>query len=218
MNKQTRVLRQRAKSEPGGQPAPAEAVSQDNSASDAQPSGSPSVAGQSPQGTDQDAEEASARSGRARAADASASGVSENQPSESLFKKPHLDEMTVGRTEKKKAPEGWQAPRKSYGDDMRENLSTDGTVRGFGNRSGDQIISEEKEQPSVAGQASEANASPRTGADTDVSAKDKQSVSEETNNPAKPIRRAQIGAGSYEDPLDERHRSKKPKKTGRPGN
>ncbi|WP_428977280.1 excinuclease ABC subunit UvrB [Salaquimonas pukyongi] len=125
------------------------------------------------------------------------------QSKASLFRKPHLDEMTVGRTEKKKAPEGWQAPqkpgakpdraeeargqrsdaaqppganqskgwqapekpaessssgltresstsdaeanqpsdaqdldgrwqspRKSYGDDMRENLSTDGTVRG----------------------------------------------------------------------------------------
>ncbi len=54
----------------------------------------------------------------------------QSKPDKSLFKKPHLDEMTVGRTEKPKAPDGWQAPRKSYGDDMRENMSTDGTVRG----------------------------------------------------------------------------------------
>ncbi|MGB7285529.1 MAG: excinuclease ABC subunit UvrB [Salaquimonas sp.] len=93
----------------------------------------------------------------------------QGKPDKSLFKKPHLDEMTVGRTEKPKTPDGWQAPRKSYGDDMRENMSTDGTVRGEG------------------------------------------------DNPAAPTYRKKIGIGSYEDPGDEKHRKKRPGKTGRPG-
>jgi excinuclease ABC subunit B len=33
----------------------------------------------------------------------------------------------------------------------------------------------------------------------------------------KPIKRAKIGAGSYEDPVDQKARERKPKKNGRPG-
>ncbi|MEM1040555.1 MAG: excinuclease ABC subunit UvrB [Pseudomonadota bacterium] len=42
----------------------------------------------------------------------SGSGGGTSQTSTSLFAKPHLDEMTVGRTEKPATPEGWQAPKK----------------------------------------------------------------------------------------------------------
>jgi hypothetical protein len=265
---------------PGGGGEQSEpAVSEKKTASDAQPSGSPSVAGQNLQGTDKGSEEraldpagnrtanaergATARpdrpdtssasdaqpsgspsvAGQASATSGSASPRTDggaDAPAESLFKKPHLDEMTVGRTEKKKAPEGWKAPekpgvkpaaseeraakrprgadapneigasgvsdiwtppRKSYGDDMRENLSTDGTVRSL----------KGKEQPSVAGQSPQGTdqdaeeASARSGraraADASASgvsenqpAENKQSVSE-TN--AIPVKRGKIGSGSY---------------------
>jgi excinuclease ABC subunit B len=124
----------------------------------------------------------------------------------SLFKRPELDEMTVGRTEKKKAPEGWTPPRKSYGEDMRESLSTDGTVRGLGKG---------KEQPSVAGQASASSGSvgPRTGADPEGSAE----ADKVSDNPAMPTYRKKIGQGSYEDPADERRRKRRTGKTGKPG-
>jgi len=122
----------------------------------------------------------------------------------SNFRKPELDEMTNKRTEIKKVPDGWTAPRKSYGDDMRENLSTDGTVRS------------PKEKGSDAEEASGANAPrPRSGGEAAHVSENNQS--DKSNNPAKPIRRAQIGAGSYEDPGDERRRKRRPGKTGRPG-
>ncbi|WP_157020182.1 excinuclease ABC subunit UvrB [Mesorhizobium xinjiangense] len=40
----------------------------------------------------------------------------------------------------------------------------------------------------------------------------------DTSNDPKPIRRDRIGLGSYEDPADERQRTRRPKKSGRPGN
>ncbi len=48
----------------------------------------------------------------------------------SLFAKPELDEMTVGRTEKKAVPEGWSPPRKTWMEDTRKGLSTDGASHG----------------------------------------------------------------------------------------
>jgi len=118
--------------------------------------------------------------------------------------------------DKQAVSDKWQAPRKSYADDMRENLSTDGTVRGgSGKRSGEQTR-KGKEQPSVAGQASatSGSASPRTDDGTDVPAESKQSGSE--NNPT-PIKRNKIGTGSYEDPSGEKRRKRRSTKTGRPG-
>ncbi|MFZ1813807.1 MAG: excinuclease ABC subunit UvrB [Rhizobiaceae bacterium] len=50
---------------------------------------------------------------------AEGAGVSENP----LFRKPTLDEMTVGRTEKPATPDGWSPPRQSYGEEMRENIN-----------------------------------------------------------------------------------------------
>jgi len=69
-----------------------------------------------------------------------------------LFRKNTLDEMTVGRTEKPAAPEGWSEPRKSYGEDMRGGFGPDGTVRDGGVRnagkgSGDMDTSENEAQP-----------------------------------------------------------------------
>ncbi|MEO0979764.1 MAG: UvrB/UvrC motif-containing protein, partial [Pseudomonadota bacterium] len=37
------------------------------------------------------------------------------------------------------------------------------------------------------------------------------------DDPVKPVRRGKIGAGSYEDPVDEKKRRGRPKKSGRPG-
>jgi excinuclease ABC subunit B len=34
---------------------------------------------------------------------------------------------------------------------------------------------------------------------------------------AKPVKREQIGIGSYEDPADQRRQTRRPKKSGRPG-
>jgi excinuclease ABC subunit B len=60
-----------------------------------------------------------ARRGRARDSRQSRSGY---------FRKNDLDEMTVGRTEKPATPEGWRSPRRSYGEDMRDKLSPDGSA------------------------------------------------------------------------------------------
>ncbi len=38
-----------------------------------------------------------------------------------------------------------------------------------------------------------------------------------SDDPVKPVRRGKIGAGSYEDPVDEKKRRGRPKKSGRPG-
>ena len=48
----------------------------------------------------------------------------------SLFAKPELDEMTVGRTEKPATPDGWEPPRKTWMEDSRKGLSTDGAAHG----------------------------------------------------------------------------------------
>ncbi len=50
-------------------------------------------------------------------------GLSRGPSDPSLFRKPTLDEMTVGRTEKPAKPEGWSPPRQSYGEEMRESLT-----------------------------------------------------------------------------------------------
>jgi excinuclease ABC subunit B len=42
-------------------------------------------------------------------------------------------------------------------------------------------------------------------------------VARGADDSAKPIKRHKIGAGSYEDPSDERARARRPKKSGRPG-
>ncbi|MCB1449581.1 MAG: UvrB/UvrC motif-containing protein, partial [Nitratireductor sp.] len=41
----------------------------------------------------------------------------------SVFRKPTLDEMTVGRTEQPATPDGWAPPRQSYGEEMREKIT-----------------------------------------------------------------------------------------------
>jgi excinuclease ABC subunit B len=89
------------------------------------------------------------RSGEGKASSRSTAGGKS-----ASFRKPTLDEMTVGRTEEPAAPDGWSPPRKSYGEEMREKI-----------------------EPS----------------------------------------RKKIGAGSYEDPAEERRRKRRPGKTGRPG-
>lgn len=76
-----------------------------------------------------------------------AGGGKESPADAGLFRKPKLDEMTVGRTEKpvgKAKPvksdaeakpadrenKNWQEPRKTWLEDSRENLSTDGASHG----------------------------------------------------------------------------------------
>jgi excinuclease ABC subunit B len=56
--------------------------------------------------------------------------ASTGKEKKSLFAKPELDEMTVGRTEKPAMPEGWEPPRKTWMEDNRKGLSTDGAVHG----------------------------------------------------------------------------------------
>ena len=51
-----------------------------------------------------------------------APGADAPQRGKALFRKPHLDEMTVGRTEEPAAPEGWAPPRRSHAEEMREKI------------------------------------------------------------------------------------------------
>ena len=60
-------------------------------------------------------------------------GSSTNDVSQSRFAKPDLDDMTIARTEKPATPKGWQQPRKTWMDDSRQGLSTDGAAHGVKN-------------------------------------------------------------------------------------
>ena len=66
-----------------------------------------------------------------------ADAVAESNPKDNsaLFRKNTLDEMTVGRTEKPAVPEGWSAPRNSYGEEMRNDR---GTNSAYGTPLGDE--------------------------------------------------------------------------------
>ncbi|MEO0330039.1 MAG: excinuclease ABC subunit UvrB [Pseudomonadota bacterium] len=55
-------------------------------------------------------------------------GIAKQKDNPALFKRNSLDEMTVGRTEKPAAPEGWSQPRKSYGEEMRLAKGTNNDV------------------------------------------------------------------------------------------
>ncbi|MEL6948280.1 MAG: UvrB/UvrC motif-containing protein, partial [Pseudomonadota bacterium] len=57
-------------------------------------------------------------------------GPADQTGQSSYFHKPDLDEMTVGRTEKPAAPEGWKPPRKTWLDDTRDGISSDGAGHG----------------------------------------------------------------------------------------
>ena len=96
-------------------------------------------------------------------------GREHRQPS--YFRKNTLDEMTVGRTEKPRAPDD----NKRRGAPQARQGSEDDKRRG-------------------APQA-------RQGSEND----------------ARPVRREQVGVGSYEDESEERQRRRRPKKSGRPG-
>ena len=61
-----------------------------------------------------------------------ASGTPIDPKNAGYFKKPKLDDMTVGRTEKPKTPEGWSPPRKTWMEDSKKGLATDGAVHGEG--------------------------------------------------------------------------------------
>ncbi len=120
-------------------------------------------------------------------------GPSEKSAEGSLFRKPDLDEMTVGRTEKKQVPEGWKAPRKTWVESSRENLAADGTVRDP--KRGGKDTSKAAEE--AAGQSGRSDGAERLGTSD--------------------IKRNKIGQGSYEDEDEARRKRSRPKKTGRPG-
>ncbi len=137
--------------------------------------------------------------------DGSADALSENKQA-NLFRKNTLDEMTVGRTEKPETPAGWSAPRKSYGEEIRTDR---GTNSAYGTPLGDDekgkgsgsSMREQGNTPSVAGQAGEASASPRTGESAEAFSKKQRTRSVE-------------GSLDRDDSQKQRGR---PKKTGRPG-
>ncbi|MEZ5791150.1 MAG: excinuclease ABC subunit UvrB [Nitratireductor sp.] len=52
-----------------------------------------------------------------------AEGAGVSEKSTPIFRKPTLDEMTVGRTEQPATPDGWAPPRQSYGEEMREKIT-----------------------------------------------------------------------------------------------
>ena len=72
-------------------------------------------------------------------------GQPKSKKSDSGFRKNTLDEMTVGRTEKPVVPDGWEAPRKSYGEEMRRDR---GTNSAYGTPLGSDEADLPPEQPS----------------------------------------------------------------------
>ncbi len=68
------------------------------------------------------------RANTAKRAKAGGRASDNKDKNKSLFKKPELDEMTNARTEKPEAPKGWEAPRKSYGEEMRNAKGTNNDV------------------------------------------------------------------------------------------
>ncbi len=141
----------------------------------------PSVAGQA---------KATSRSASPRTGE-SADALSKK--GQSLFKKNNLDEMTVGRTEKPAAPKGWEAPRKSYGEEMRNAKGTNNDV---GTPLGDE--GKNRNEATGADSATDANASrPRSGG-------------EATRARAKNVE------GSLQKDASQKRRGRA-KKTGRPG-
>ena len=96
------------------------------------------------------------------------------KPGASLFRKPTLDEMTVGRTEK---PAGKEPPRKPLSP-LGGGIEDAGTA--------------------------------------DPGRAEGGSSVDDGDTPG-PVRRGRIGAGSYEDPADERRQKRRPGKSGRPG-
>ena len=76
-------------------------------------------------------------------------GAAQKGTEKSLFKKPELDEMTVGRTEKPATPEGWSPPRKTWMEDSRKGISTDGAEHG--DPRGGEGRSPERDQASARG-------------------------------------------------------------------
>ncbi len=72
-------------------------------------------------------------------------GQPKSKKSDSGFRKNSLDEMTVGRTEKPVVPDGWEAPRKSYGEEMRRDR---GTNSAYGTPLGGDEADLPPEQPS----------------------------------------------------------------------
>ena len=129
--------------------------------------GSPSVATQG----EAISRDVSARTG------GGAEAPAKNKQGGSLFRKNTLDEMTVGRTEKPATPEGWNAPRKSYGEEMRQtqeaNAAADEAMKkregkeNFspleGEMSAQQTEGGKRRSPSVEGSLEKDDASKRRG-------------------------------------------------------
>jgi len=135
-----------------------------------------------------------------------ATRVSANHDS-SYFRKNTLDEMTVGRTEKPATPEGWKAPRKSYGEEMREGLGVDGTVRGSGQSplgtsrgTGQSAQGTSPEAEEASGRSGRLRGGPERSEDMAAS---------------EFVKRHRSGLGSYED--EPQRKKRRPGKTGRPG-
>ncbi|MGI9356316.1 MAG: excinuclease ABC subunit UvrB [Rhizobiaceae bacterium] len=92
-------------------------------------------------------EERAGRSGRPHRG-GSQSEPAVNANNGSLFHKPDLDEMTVGRTEKPATPEGWSPPRKTWMEDNRKGISTDGAEHGSRIVEGRSPVGDQKSSPS----------------------------------------------------------------------
>ncbi|WP_099866743.1 excinuclease ABC subunit UvrB [Pararhizobium haloflavum] len=118
--------------------------------------------------------------------------------SNSLFRKPELDEMTVGRTEKP-APRG-TSPLVGEGE-KRSAQQTKRSSESF------RATNARSESEGPAGKPREAKPS--------GSARSVRGQAADAESPA-PLKREKIGAGSYEDEGDAR-RKRRPSKTGRPG-
>ena len=143
-------------------------------------------------GTSQDAEEASGRSGRP-------GGGPERS-----------EDMAASQNKSTSAKNGWKAPRKSYGEEMREGLGVDGTVRGSGESPRGTSRGTEQESQGHLPASEE-----RAGRSGRPSGADAQASGVSANDAPGHIRRHKSGLGSYED--EQQRNKRRPGKTGRPG-
>ncbi|MEL7452200.1 MAG: excinuclease ABC subunit UvrB [Pseudomonadota bacterium] len=148
---------------------------------------------------------------RAKAGGRASDSTNKNK---SLFAKPDLDEMTNARTEKHQPPEGWEAPRKSYGEEMRRDR---GTNSAYGTPLGKQSDADGRqtsEAPSRGvgdgGSESKRSEAPGGGMPTDANASRQRSGGGATRVSSKSVE------GSLEKD-DSQNRRGRARKTGRPG-
>jgi excinuclease ABC subunit B len=137
-----------------------------------------------------------------RSGDSVSANQTPGEASRSLFHKPDLDEMTVGRTEK---PVQGKIPPKP--------LNPSSPSQG----EGEERSAQQTKRSSESFRATNARSESEGPAGKPREAKPEQTGTLGENNDPRPLARGKVGAGSYEDESEARRQKRRPGKTGRPG-